>query len=497
MSGSSDSSDDPKIGPRAVRLGQVWEAANMLSAAAQVSKHVGGNTRHSANGYGSLAPLRDRFLRADVPPPSHPRSRSRLVVVCCLVGLILAIAISSVIVFGQLRVADIWHQPADDHSWTQLNRAASALPAEQAILRLIVQSARGMTGEPVPLGLAIYGPAEGAIVIITGLLAGMEVSTGVEVGAHRWELLPEDVGYAFIAPPENFVGSADLVAELRLADDKIVDRQPIYLEWVPPSPPALASERDLEKVAAPSSPSLAPEPVDRQEVTVSSSPPVPASERDLEKATAIPSSPSLAPEPVDRQEVTVSSSPPALASERDLEKAAAPSSPSLAPEPVDRQEVTVSSSPPVLASERDLEKPTAIPSSPSLAPEPVDRQEVTVSSSPPALASERDLEKVAAASSPSLAPEPVDRQEVTVSSSPPVLASERDLEKATASELTFARTGTNRSARGDGLIEPASACERTRFGKGDGTELTFARTGTSRSTRDGRLIEPTGASERT
>ena len=33
MSGSSDSSDDPKIGPRAVRLGQVWEAANMLSAA--------------------------------------------------------------------------------------------------------------------------------------------------------------------------------------------------------------------------------------------------------------------------------------------------------------------------------------------------------------------------------------------------------------------------------------------------------------------------------
>jgi hypothetical protein len=78
MSGSSDSSDDPKIGPRAVRLRQVWEAANMLSAAVQVSKHVSGNTRHSASGYGSLAPLRDRFLHADVPPSSHPRTRSRL-----------------------------------------------------------------------------------------------------------------------------------------------------------------------------------------------------------------------------------------------------------------------------------------------------------------------------------------------------------------------------------------------------------------------------------
>ena len=105
MSGSSDSSDDPKIGPRAVRLGQVWEAANMLSAA-------------------------DRFLSADVPPPSHPRSKSRLVVPCCL-RLSLAIAISSVIVFGQLRVADIWHLPADDHLWTRLNRAASALPGSR------------------------------------------------------------------------------------------------------------------------------------------------------------------------------------------------------------------------------------------------------------------------------------------------------------------------------------------------------------------------------
>ena len=467
MSGSSDSSDDPKIEPRAVRLGQVWEAANMLSAA-QVSKHVSGNTRHSANGYGSVAPLRDRFLHADVPPPSHPRSRSRLVVACCLVGLILAIAISSVIVFGQLRLADIWHQPTDDHLWTRLNWATSALRGEQAIPRLIVQSSRGTSGEPIPLGLAISGPAEGAVVIITGLLARMEVSTGVEVGAHRWELLPEDVGYAFIAPPENFVGSADLVAELRLADDKIVDRQAIYLEWLPPSSPALASERDLEKVAAASSPSLAPEPVDRHELTVSLSPLALASERDLEKAaatsspslapesvnrhevTASPSppalaserdlekvaaasSPSLAPEPVNRQEVTVSPSPLALASERDLEKAAAASSPSLAPEPVDRQEVTVSSSPPVLASERDLEKAAAMPSSPSLAPEPVNRQEVTVSPSPLALASERDLEKAAAIpNSPSLAPEPVDRQEVTVSSSPPVLASERDLEKTAA-----------------------------------------------------------------
>ena len=242
MSGAPDSSDQPKIGARTVRLGQVWEAANKL-AAAQVPKQLSGSTRRatisagSTNslGNGSPSSLHDRFVHPDAPPPSHLRSRSKLVIICCLVAVILAIAISSVIVFGELPLADIWHQPINNHSWTRLNPATSAMRGEQAIPRLIVQSSRGMAGEPVPLGLAIQRPAEGVVVLITGMLAGMEVSTGFEVGAHKWELLPEDVGYAFVVPPENFVGSVDLVAELRLADDKIVDRQAIYLEWVPPS----------------------------------------------------------------------------------------------------------------------------------------------------------------------------------------------------------------------------------------------------------------------
>src|SRR6266404_5802525 len=65
-------------------------------------------------------------------------------------------------------------------------------------------------------------------------------------------------------------------------------------------------------------------------------------------------------------------------------------------------------------------------------------------------------------------------------------------------ELTFARTGTTRSARADGLIQPAGAYGRTRSGKGGGdTELTFARTGTTRSARADGLIQSTGAYGRT
>ena len=453
MSGAPDSSDHPKIGARTVRLGQVWEAASKL-AAAQVPKQLSGSTRRAtisvglttSLGYGSPSSLHDRFVHPDAPPPSHLRSRSKLGIICCLVSVILAIAISLVIVFGEFPLGDIWHQPANNHSWTRLNWATSAMRGEQATPRLIVQSSRGVVGEPVPLGLAIQGPVENVVVIITGMLAGMEVSTGFEVGVHKWELLPEDVGYAFVVPPENFVGSAGLVAELRLADDKIVDRQAIYLEWAPPSspglaenqhnreeaaetnPPVLAREPNLEKAVAASSTSLAPKTLDQPEVTVSSRPQVLASEPDLEKAVAA-SSTSLAPKTLDQPEVTVSSSPPVLASEPDLEKAAAASSTSLAPKTLDQPEVTVSSSPPVLASEPDLEK-AAAPSSTSLAPKTLDQPEVTASSSPPVLASERDLAKALAAipSSSSLAPEPPDRQEGAVSAGPPI-ASDRELQK--------------------------------------------------------------------
>ena len=146
MSGAPDSSDHPKIGARTVRLGQVWEAASKL-ATAQVPKQLSGSTTPatiSALGYGSPAPLHDRFVHPDAPPPSHLRSRSKLI--CCLVAVILAIAISSVIVFGEFPLADTWHQPINNHSWMRLNRATSTIRGEQATPRLIVQSSRGGGG---------------------------------------------------------------------------------------------------------------------------------------------------------------------------------------------------------------------------------------------------------------------------------------------------------------------------------------------------------------
>ncbi len=151
----------------------------------------------------------------------------------CLVGVILAGGTSAVIALRQFSLADIWRGRA------QLHQPTLTMRGEQ---RLIARSSRGSSGEPIPLGLTIYGPAEGAVVIITGLLPGMELSNGIEVDVDRWEVPATEVSYAWIAPPDGFVGSALLTAELRLTDDSIADRQAMQLEWVPSSPPGFANK---------------------------------------------------------------------------------------------------------------------------------------------------------------------------------------------------------------------------------------------------------------
>ena len=227
--------------------------------------------------------------------------------------------ISAVIAFRQFSLPDIWRGRA------QLHQPTLTMQGEQAIPQLIVQSSRGNSGEPIRLGLTIYGPTEGAVIIITGLLPGMELSNGIKVDVERWEVPATQVSYAWIAPPDGFVGSALLTAELRLTDDSIADRQAIQLEWVPSSPPGFAKNQyNREEAAGPT-------------------PPVLTDERDLEKAAAIPSSPSLAPSQFAREAAVVPPTSPSIAHEQiDGERPVAGlSRPAFAQRQLDREEVMV------------------------------------------------------------------------------------------------------------------------------------------------------------
>ena len=165
-----------------------------------------------------------KFRDAPLAPRS-PWSRSGFVV-AGLFASILAFAFAGVIAIAQFPFADRGHQ--------------LTIRADPTTPQLVVQSSHGMSGEPAPLGLEVQGSAEGAVVLIKGLVPGMELSTGSSVGGNAWQLSARDLHYAWIAPPEGFAGSADLIAELRLPSNQITDRRAIHFEWVTATSPAPA-----------------------------------------------------------------------------------------------------------------------------------------------------------------------------------------------------------------------------------------------------------------
>jgi hypothetical protein len=214
-----------------------------------------------------------KFRDVPLAPRSPCWSRSGFVL-AGLFASILAFAFAGVIAIIEFPFADRGHQ--------------LAMRTEPTHPQLVVQSSRGMSGEPAPLGLEVQGLAEGAVVLIKGLVPGMELSTGGSVDGDTWQLSARDLHYAWIAPPEGFVGSADLIAELRMSNDKIADRKAIHLEWTGPISPT-STERQLDQKEMTVAPPLSSEPRVSSEVSEAS------------MAPSIPTEP--APAQVNRKEL--------------------------------------------------------------------------------------------------------------------------------------------------------------------------------------------------
>jgi hypothetical protein len=232
MSASANCPDDRTIGERTDWLAQVSAAASGLAATHELP-----NEPRLAGRSISLDPARDRFFpEVASAGPSPLQLRPGLVLVG-FTGLLLSIALTAVVVITHLRHADKASHPSfargiERGSWSgPLPPAILAVRDDLSIPHLIVQSSRVMAGEPAPLGVAVEGRAEDAVVIITGLMPGMKLSTGSAFGDDAWQLPATDLHYAWIAPPGGFVGSAAIVVELRSSDDRLDDRQVIQLEW--------------------------------------------------------------------------------------------------------------------------------------------------------------------------------------------------------------------------------------------------------------------------
>jgi hypothetical protein len=213
--------EDPDYRVHAEWLAQVAKAGD-----GRLGKEAGGNTSLST---GSSAPA-DRLAGEEVRlAPAHADERPRLItkvlIGCIFAGTIAAvIAIPSYFFFVETR-----QQPtADPVELTSRDSMKPATPPMQngsESPKLVVKPTVGAPGEPVPIGLALRGRANDAVVILRSLVPGMELSAGSAVTAGTWQLSATDLSYAWIAPPKDFVGSADVVAELRLPNAEVADRR--------------------------------------------------------------------------------------------------------------------------------------------------------------------------------------------------------------------------------------------------------------------------------
>jgi hypothetical protein len=322
MSAPSDHSDNSSLGARVLWLGQVSEAATAL-AGTRVAKQLSDIRAASKISTEPIAPAKsislsvrpdDSFNPAVNPTKPHVRSGPQLAIFTRLM-IMLAVAVTILMVMGELSPIDIrqWltsDSVIDVFSLPVTSDSVTAIAAERTKPRLITQPSCGTLDEPAPLGLAVQGPAEEAVVYIEGLVPGMELSTGSPVGAGAWEIPATELGSAWIAPPQGFVGTAKLIAELRLPDNQIADRQAIDVAWQSPISPAPVLPQFQERAALQA---LSPDPVhiqpDRDEAVSSPQPLVTAGGRfDGEEVAMVPS---IAPAPVhlqaDQHEVRPSS----------------------------------------------------------------------------------------------------------------------------------------------------------------------------------------------
>jgi hypothetical protein len=348
--------DDPSVGARIFLPVQVSEAASALAAAGAPEQSISTlrltnlqlpSTTPSKDSIGStttVIPAEERLSNPDVflAPHRSVRSGSRLAMAGGLVGLISAIALTAFIAIGQLPLADIWRRLTVERaieppsSWARPAPATPPMGAELATPRLVVHR-RVVSGEPAALGLTVQGGAASAV-IIRGLLPGMELSNGDPVAADASQVAATALGKTWIAPPESFIGSANLIAELLLPDSKIADRLAIQLDWGPPTSPE--PTQGSSDRGPPISSASAPLQLDGQQIVAG--PPISPEPTQGPSDRAEPGPPistTSAPPQLDRQQIVAA--PETTQGPSDRKEPRPPSSTVPAPRQVDGEEIAV------------------------------------------------------------------------------------------------------------------------------------------------------------
>jgi hypothetical protein len=159
-------------------------------------------------------------------PEIYPRPRPQFKLSAVLPPAF-AVAAAAIIAFF---VAERFPDPRTA-LWTN-DRNHTILPLEHPQLA-INQEASRVQGDAFPLAAKVADPVKGAGVFVEGLAAGSTLSIGRPFGTTGWWLAAADLPNASVRPPSDFVGFMDVVLELRRANDSLLDRKSVRLEWTP------------------------------------------------------------------------------------------------------------------------------------------------------------------------------------------------------------------------------------------------------------------------
>src|SRR5215218_4245054 len=239
---------------RPVPLGQISEAAASVLAEDLIAGMTAGERVQRDPGVSlrdSRAPLREaaslKPFQASRPPTldsSPVRLLARRSWMAWVGGLGTIMLLPTVIGFlvMDLPVSRFSPRQADDSTFdlaSSSSRFTADQPGQRDELepRLVAQKSRGLSGEPIPLGLTLSGSAPGSVVVIAGLVPGMTLSNGSAVRSDTWQVPGTDLANTWIGPPQGFVGVVKLEAELHLPDRKTIAHQkPVHVEWIAAGP---------------------------------------------------------------------------------------------------------------------------------------------------------------------------------------------------------------------------------------------------------------------
>jgi hypothetical protein len=97
--------------------------------------------------------------------------------------------------------------------------------------RLIVEGASAENNREILIGASVEGPTEGATVVVSGLATGSTLSVGRPWGATGWIVPAAELAGALLRPPQGFSGTMEYALTLRGADNAVLERQAIRLDW--------------------------------------------------------------------------------------------------------------------------------------------------------------------------------------------------------------------------------------------------------------------------